>query len=137
MTNGASTAVGAIVSAVRDSVAAPPSAEAIEAVDELLPEGDAFVDYVGRFMMLILLSAGIAPPACWRIRRRVIGAMLVAPLMTPTLLRRDGDGPQRLTRACLADCAGIASTAPPRLRCEELMNNAELPGEVLARTFPG
>jgi hypothetical protein len=60
MTSVRQTALGGLFEALRESVFAPPSEEAIEAVDELLPEGEEFLTYLGRFTMLIVLSAGIA-----------------------------------------------------------------------------
>lgn len=60
MTETKMTAAGAVVDAIRSRVGSPPDAEAVDAIDELLPEGDEFVSYLLRFVMLIVLSAGIA-----------------------------------------------------------------------------
>ncbi len=61
-------------------------AERIEVLDDLFPEDDRIVPYTKRFATLILLSTTIA--AFGLIANSaavVIGAMLVAPLMTPML----------------------------------------------------
>ena len=80
------TAVGSVLHELRNSVSSPPSHEALEAVDELLPEGEEFVTYLGRFTALILLSSGIAAFGLLADSAAVvIGAMLVAPLMTPII----------------------------------------------------
>ena len=84
MTELGMSAVGSVADALRDSVVSPPSGEATEAVEELLPEGEAFVTYLLRFTALMVLSAGIASFGLLADSAAVvIGAMLVAPLMTP------------------------------------------------------
>ena len=140
------TALGSVVQEIRESVAAPPTDEALEAVDELLPEGDLFVSYLLRFTALILLSAGIASfglladsPAV------VIGAMLVAPLMTPivaaaaaTVMARN----TRLVRSLVVIAFGtlaaiVVGYVTALVAGTQVIGPTDLPGEVRARTFPG
>ncbi len=140
------TAVGSVVHALRNSVTAPPSDEAIEAVEELLPEGDEFVTYLLRFTALIVLSAGIAAFGLLADSAAVvIGAMLVAPLMTPivaaaaaTVMARN----IRLARSLLVIAFGaLGAIAVGYLTAfvagTQLLSVTELPREVQARTFPG
>ena len=54
------TALGSIVAWVNRTLPSEPTEEAIEAVDELVPEDDEFRPYLLRFVTLIVLSAGIA-----------------------------------------------------------------------------
>jgi uncharacterized hydrophobic protein (TIGR00271 family) len=140
------TAVGALADAVRDSVAAPPSEEAVEAVEELFPEGDAFVRYVYRFTMLIVLSAGIAAFGLLADSAAVvIGAMLVAPLMTPitaaaaaTVTARNVRLAKSLGVIVLGTALAIAVGYLTSLVAgTEITDVSQLPGEVRARTFPG
>ncbi len=146
VSSGPLTAMGSVVHAVRDSVVGPPSDEAVEAVDELLPEGEAFVTYLLRFTALIVLSAGIASfglladsPAV------VIGAMLVAPLMTPivaaaaaTVMARNVRLVRSLVVIAFGTVAAVAVGYVTALAAGTLViGPADLPGEVRARTFPG
>jgi uncharacterized hydrophobic protein (TIGR00271 family) len=135
-----------VVRAVRDSVEHPPSQEAMEAVDQLIPEGEALVGYVLRFMGLIVLSAGIASfglladsPAV------VIGAMLVAPLMTPIVAAAAATVMARNVRL-LVSLAIIAAGTLGAIAVgyltafvagTQVIGATDLPGEVRARTFPG
>lgn len=143
---GPLTAVGSVVHAIRDSVVGPPSDEALEAVDELLPEGEALVGYLLRFAALIVLSAGIASfglladsPAV------VIGAMLVAPLMTPivaaaaaTVMARNVRLVRSLVVIAFGTVAAIAVGYVTALMAgTQVIGPTDLPGEVRARTFPG
>jgi uncharacterized hydrophobic protein (TIGR00271 family) len=143
---GALTAVGMLVGAVRDSVVLPPSEDAAEAVEELFPEGEEFVRYVFRFVMLIVLSAGIAAFGLLANSAAVvIGAMLVAPLMTPITAAAAATVTARNVR--LAKSVGVivlgTGTAiavgyvVALLAGTEVTSVTELPGEVLARTYPG
>lgn len=140
------TALGAVTHAVRTSISSPPSDEAMEAVDELMPEGEAFVTYALRFTALIVLSAGIASfglladsPAV------VIGAMLVAPLMTPivaaaaaVVMARN----VRLGRSLVVIAFGTAAAIAigyltAFVAGTQVVDSTDLPNEVRARTFPG
>jgi uncharacterized hydrophobic protein (TIGR00271 family) len=140
------TAVGTILGAVRDSVVSPPSDEALEAVEELIPEGDEFASYLSRFTMLIVLSSGIAAFGLLANSAAVvIGAMLVAPLMTPitaaaaaTVMARN----VRLVRSVVVIAFGtVGAIAVGFLTAviagTDITSVTELPAEVQARTFPG
>jgi hypothetical protein len=143
---GSLTAVGTLVGALRDSVVQPPSDDAAEAVEELFPEGDEFVRYVFRFTMLIVLSAGIAAFGLLANSAAVvIGAMLVAPLMTPitaaaaaTVTARN----VRLTKSVGVIALGtvtavVVGYVVSLLAGTDVASASELPDEVLARTYPG
>jgi uncharacterized hydrophobic protein (TIGR00271 family) len=140
------TAVASALRAIRHSVGAPPSEDATAAVEELLPEGDAFLPYLGQFTMLMILSAGIASFGLLADSSAVvIGAMLVAPLMTPitavaaaTVMARN----VRLVRGLAVIALGIVTAVAvgyltALLAGTQVTSATELPGEVLARTFPG
>lgn len=140
------TAVGSVLHELRNSVSSPPSHEALEAVDELLPEGEEFVTYLGRFTALILLSSGIAAFGLLADSAAVvIGAMLVAPLMTPiiaaaaaTVMARNA----RLARSLVVIAFGaVGAIAVGFLTTlvagTQLVSVTDLPDEVQARTFPG
>ncbi len=140
------TTVGTILRSLREGVSAPPSDEATEAVEELLPEGDEFFGYLSRFTMLMILSAGIAAFGLLANSSAVvIGAMLVAPLMTPimaaaaaTVMARN----VRLVRSMLVitfgTAAGIAvGYLTALLAGTDVAAVTDLPAEVTARTFPG
>jgi len=140
------TAVGTILEAMRDSVASPPSDDALAAVDELLPEGEEFPPYLFRFTMLMILSSGIAAFGLLADSSAVvIGAMLVAPLMTPitaaaaaTVIARN----VRLVKSLIVIAFGVfAGVAVGYLTAliagTEITSVSDLPHEVLARTFPG
>jgi uncharacterized hydrophobic protein (TIGR00271 family) len=140
------TAVASALRAIRHSVGAPPSEDATAAVEELLPEGDAFLPYLRQFTMLMILSAGIASFGLLADSSAVvIGAMLVAPLMTPitavaaaTVMARN----VRLVRGLAVIALGIVTAVAvgyltALLAGTQVTSATELPGEVLARTFPG
>lgn len=119
------TPVGSIARWIRTTWAREPADDERAAIDELIPEGgDALVEYVVRFSFLIVLSASIAGFGLLADSAGVvIGAMLVAPLMTPITLG-----------IVLAVFVGwlvslIAGGSVTDVR--------ELPDEVRARTFPG
>lgn len=140
------TAAGTLVAAVRESVVAPPSAEAVEAVEELFPEGDELVRYVFRFTMLMILSSGIAAFGLLANSSAVvIGAMLVAPLMTPitaaaaaTVTARNVRLAKTVGIILLGTLLGIAvGYATSFVAAFDITGVTELPGEVKARTFPG
>ncbi len=84
MSSTATTALGSIAAWASRTMPSEPTDEAMEAIDELVPEGDEFRPFLLRFVMLIVLSAGIAAFGLLSNSSAVvIGAMLVAPLMTP------------------------------------------------------
>ena len=146
MSSTVSTAIGSITDQVRAALPSEPTDEAIQAVEELVPEGDEFRPYVRRFLMLIALSAGIAAFGLLADSAAVvIGAMLVAPLMTPitaaaaaTVMARN----RRLLRSLWVIAVGTAGAiavgyVTARFAGTEVANAGDLPAEVLARTFPG
>ena len=79
------TPIGSFTTWFRNAINRVPSPEEHEAVDELIPQGGPeFVEYVVRFSLLIAMSASIAAFGLLADSAAVvIGAMLVAPLMTP------------------------------------------------------
>ena len=79
------TPIGSLTTWIRNAVKREPSAEEHEAVDDLIPQGGPeFTEYVVRFSLLIIMSAAIASFGLLADSAAVvIGAMLVAPLMTP------------------------------------------------------
>jgi uncharacterized hydrophobic protein (TIGR00271 family) len=140
------TFLGTFVGAIRDSVAAPPSEEGLEAVDELIPDGPGFVLYLTKFTMLIVLSAGIASFGLLSNSAAVvIGAMLVAPLMTPivaaaaaTVMARNVRLLKSLAVIVLGTIGAIGvGYLTAVIAGTEITTVADLPGEVRARTFPG
>jgi uncharacterized hydrophobic protein (TIGR00271 family) len=140
------TALGSIVQSVRGGLGNPPSDEAMEAVDELLPEGDEFLLYLGRFLMLIVLSAGIAAFGLLSDSAAVvIGAMLVAPLMTPTtaaaaatVMARNARLLRSLGVIAVGTVGAIAvGYVTAVIAGTQITSATDLPGEVQARTFPG
>ncbi len=140
------TLFGAVVEAIRDGVVSPPSDDALAAVDELIPEGDAFYVYLSQFTMLIVLSSGIAAFGLLADSAAVvIGAMLVAPLMTPitaaaaaTVMARN----VRLLRSLVVIAFGTGAAIAVGFLTSMLAGTSittvtDLPHEVLARTYPG
>jgi uncharacterized hydrophobic protein (TIGR00271 family) len=140
------TAFGTVVEAMRDSVVSPPTDDELEAVEELLPEGDAFVHYLTKFTMLTILSAGIAAFGLLANSAAVvIGAMLVAPLMTPitaaaaaTVMARNVRLARSVGVIALGTVAAIAvGYVTAFIAGTQVTDVTDLPSEVAARTFPG
>ena len=140
------TPVGRMLQQLRRSAAREPDAEAREAVAELFPQGADRLDYVARFAALIVLSASIAAFGLLADSSAVvIGAMLVAPLMTPILSTAaatvQADNRELVIAlgvialgVVLAVGVGWATSA---VAGDVIVGPTELPGEVEARTFPG
>ncbi len=114
--------------------------------DELLPDGDAFRSYLDRFVWLIVLSAAIAGFGLLADSAAVvIGAMLVAPLMTPILATAAAicvSDNRRLVRAVLVLAGGTVAAIVVGFLVAKVSGNTivsadDLPTEVLARTEPG
>jgi uncharacterized hydrophobic protein (TIGR00271 family) len=140
------TPAGSIGSWLRSSIGREPTAEEMEAVDELIPQGGPeFTQYVIRFSVLIVLSAAIAAFGLLASSAAVvIGAMLVAPLMTPitaaaaaTVTARN----PRLWRALAVVAWGTALAIAvgwfvALIASGSVVDLRELPAEVRARTFP-
>ncbi|MEM8621188.1 MAG: DUF389 domain-containing protein [Actinomycetota bacterium] len=139
------TAFGAITTAVRRWTPDPPSPDAQAAIEELVPDED-LGPYLGRFSILVVLSASIAAFGLLADSAAVvIGAMLVAPMMTPitaaaaAVVMAMG---KRLIRALLVIVVGtVAAIAVGWLTSfvagAEVTAVNDLPGEVTSRTFPG
>jgi uncharacterized hydrophobic protein (TIGR00271 family) len=141
------TPVGSITEWLRETWAREPSADEHAAIDELIPEGGAeLAEYVVRFSFLIVLSASIAGFGLLADSAGVvIGAMLVAPLMTPItavagaiVTARN----TRLWRALAVIAWGIVLAVAvgwvvSLIAGGSVTDVRELPNEVRARTFPG
>ena len=123
-----------------------PTDEARASVNELIPHGPELREYVTRFSALTVLSAAIAAFGLLADSGAVvIGAMLVAPLMTPIMAASaaivTADN-KRLLRSLLilllgtwlAICVGWIVSAVAGGRVIDV--NA-LPDEISGRTFPG
>lgn len=143
---GGMTPAGSIGAWLRSSLGREPTTEEHEALDDLIPQGGPeFTQYVVRFSVLIALSASIAAFGLLADSAAVvIGAMLVAPLMTPitaaaaaTVTARN----QRLWRALSVVAWGTVLAIAvgwfvALLASGSVVDIRELPGEVRARTFP-
>jgi uncharacterized hydrophobic protein (TIGR00271 family) len=141
------TPVGSIVRWIRTTWSRDPSDDEHAAIDELIPHaGPEFAEYVVRFSFLIVLSASIAGFGLLADSAGVvIGAMLVAPLMTPItavagaiVTARNA----RLWRAMLVVAWGIVLAVSTGwlvslIAGGSVTDVSELPNEVRARTFPG
>lgn len=140
------TPLAAAVGWTRRQLVSPPSPDARGAVDELIPDGDELRPYVGKFVVLTVLSAGIAAFGLLSDSGAVvIGAMLVAPLMTPitaTAAATVTAHNVRLVRALLiillgtllAVAVGYVTTLAAGTH---VVSADDLPQEVLSRTYPG
>jgi len=141
------TPVGSITEWIRSTWAREPSVDEHAAIDELIPEGGTeLAEYVVRFSFLIVLSAAIAGFGLLADSAGVvIGAMLVAPLMTPItavsgaiVTARNS----RLWRSLLVVTLGIVLAVlvgwlVSLIAGSSVTDVSELPNEVRARTFPG
>lgn len=140
------TALGRLVRHLGAAARRKPDESAVAAVEELFPKGQDRIEYLWRYSALIVLSSSIAAVGLLADSAAVvIGAMLVAPLMTPILataaatVRADN---RELVIAigviglgtALAIGVGFVTSA---LVSDAVRGTAELPSEVRARTFPG
>ena len=144
--SAAMTALGVIVRWVEAVLPAEPTADAREAIDELIPEGPQQREYLFRFLSLIALSSSIAAFGLLADSGAVvIGAMLVAPLMTPIMgasaavVTADN---RRLLRAlsiiALGTMLAIAvGWATSLIAGGSVIDVRALPQEIRSRTFPG
>ncbi len=115
-----------------------------EVLEELLPSGDGRAVFYRRFTILLTLSAAIAAFGLLSNSSAVvIGAMLIAPLMTPILAVSTTlvtGQPVRLLEALFILFAGTAVTIGTgwfvSLIGSRAITSEDLPGEVLARTSP-
>jgi uncharacterized hydrophobic protein (TIGR00271 family) len=125
---------------------ADPDADAVEAVHELLPTGSDTWPYLRRFTALTALSASIAAFGLLADSGAVvIGAMLVAPLMTPIIgasaatVTADN---RRLVRALLIIALGtfvaiVVGWFVSFIAAGRVIDVRSLPNEIRSRTFPG
>lgn len=141
------TPVGSITDWLRDTWRREPTDDERAAVEELIPVDDADLpEYVLRFSFLIVLSASIAGFGLLANSAGVvIGAMLVAPLMTPITAAAGAivtAQNKRLWRALAIVAWGIVLAVAvgwlvALIAGGNVTDPRELPGEVRARTFPG
>lgn len=143
---GQLTVIGRLARLGREAVGRQPDADARAAVEELVPTGAARTEFVIRFCALIMLSASIAAFGLLADSAAVvIGAMLVAPLMTPILaaavatVRAQN---RELLIALLIIALGtvlaiLVGYATSAIASDAVRGTSELPDEVKARTFPG
>ncbi|MFT5201423.1 MAG: putative hydrophobic protein (TIGR00271 family) [Candidatus Aldehydirespiratoraceae bacterium] len=140
------TAIGRLVHQFRDALRREPDADAEAAVLELFPTGAARVEFALRFSALTMLSASIAAFGLLADSGAVvIGAMLVAPLMTPILAAAAAmvrAKNRELLIALLVIALGtvlaiLVGFAISAFASDAVRGTADLPGEVRARTFPG
>lgn len=140
------TAVGTLGHVLRNSFTTPPTDEALQTVDEILPTGEELARYLFRFTALIGLSAGIAAFGLLANSSAVvIGAMLVAPLMTPIVAAAAATVMARnvmLLRSLAVIAFGVVVAVAvgyltAAIAGTQLVSVTELPDEVVARTFPG
>jgi len=123
-----------------------PDTDAVAAVEELLPTGSDTWPYLRRFAALTALSASIAAFGLLADSGAVvIGAMLVAPLMTPIIgasaatVTADN---RRLVRAILIIALGTAIAFAvgwlvSLVAGGRVIDVRTLPNEIRGRTFPG
>jgi uncharacterized hydrophobic protein (TIGR00271 family) len=124
----------------------PATEEARRAVDELIPTGTDRRGFALRFCALISLSSSIAAFGLLSDSSAVvIGAMLVAPLMTP-ILATAAATVQAKNRELLVPLGFVAvgtllaiavGYAMSLLAADASTSGGALPAEVEARTFPG
>ncbi len=140
------TALGTVARWIESIGPSTPDADAIAAVDELIPIGPEQRDYVVRFCSLIVLSASIAAFGLLADSGAVvIGAMLVAPLMTPIMgaaaatVTADN---RKLVRAVAIIGLGmvlaiIVGWTMSLIAGGTVVDVRALPQEIRSRTFPG
>ena len=140
------TPLGRIVDQIKASGRRQPDDDAVAAVDELFPPPEERLEYLVRFMALIVLSAAIAGFGLLADSAGVvIGAMLVAPLMTPILaaaaatVRADN---RLLARSMVTIVLGTAGAVAigylvSVLAGDSVSATSQLPGELAGRTYPG
>jgi uncharacterized hydrophobic protein (TIGR00271 family) len=140
------TAIGTIAGWLGSITPDEPDDDAKAAVNELIPHGPDLRDYVIRFCALTIMSASIAAFGLLSNSGAVvIGAMLVAPLMTPIMAAAAATVTahnRRLFRALtiillgtvLAILVGWLVSAVAGAR---VIDVKALPNEIRSRTFPG
>jgi len=139
------TAVGRIVAWVRVHTRREPTQEAVDALTGLIPRGDDRWPFVRQFVALILLSSSIAAFGLLADSAGVvIGAMLVAPLMTPILAASAATVRAENRELAVAvaiigvgTVCAIAVGGVVSALAADAVSSSGLPTEVTARTFPG
>jgi uncharacterized hydrophobic protein (TIGR00271 family) len=144
-TDRPNTPIGLLAAWLGTSLHRDPTVEQREAVEGLIPTGDEFRPYLVQFGALTVLSASIAAFGLLADSAGVvIGAMLVAPLMTPiiaaaaaTVTARN----DRLVRAVLVLAFGMAVAIAVGwliafVAAPDVVGTSDLPNEVRNRTFP-
>jgi uncharacterized hydrophobic protein (TIGR00271 family) len=140
-------ALGVIARWAEEAIPREPTADARAALDELVPSGGVELrDFLTRFCWLIVLSSSIAAFGLLADSGAVvIGAMLVAPLMTPiiaasaaTVTADNG----RLVRSVLVILLGtvlaiVVGWVVSLVAGTAVIDVRELPNEIRSRTFPG
>lgn len=123
-----------------------PGDDELAAVEELFPEGREAEEYLRRFLWLIALSSSIAAFGLLADSSAVvIGAMLVAPLMTPisaaaaALVTARND---RLVRSLLLISAGMALAIAVGwlvgvVAGRGSISETQIPVQIQTRTYPG
>jgi len=138
--------VGAMTRRLRLDHHAGPDDDALEAIEELLPAGDGFWPYIRNFSTLIALSAAIAAFGLLADSGAVvIGAMLVAPLMTPITAAAAAmvtARNRRLSTAGIVIAFGTSLAIAVGWLISAIVGTSitgpdDLPQQVLSRTFPG
>jgi len=140
------TALGTIARWLESLTPSSPDDDARAAVDELIPVGPELGAYVRRFCALIALSSAIASFGLLADSGAVvIGAMLVAPLMTPIMgaaaatVTADN---RRLVRALAIIALGtvlaiVVGGLMSAIAGGTVVDVRALPQEIRSRTFPG
>ncbi|MBX3313777.1 MAG: DUF389 domain-containing protein [Actinobacteria bacterium] len=140
------TALGTVVGWMGSVLPSEPTQEAIEAVDDLIPTGDAQREFIARFCSLVALSSAVAAFGLLSDSGAVvIGAMLIAPLMTPIMgasaavVTADN---RRLVRAVLVILLGTGLAVAvgwltSLIAGGTVIDPSLLPQEIQNRTFPG
>jgi uncharacterized hydrophobic protein (TIGR00271 family) len=143
---GELTAAGTIARWLGSVSPSSPSDDAQASIDELIPRGPALREYVFRFTALTALSAAIAAFGLLADSGAVvIGAMLVAPLMTPimgaaaaTVTANNGRLWRALSIIALGTVVAIAvGWLVSAVAGGRVIDVKALPDEIRGRTFPG
>lgn len=140
------TAAGMLMRWAGSMLPAEPTPDAQAAVEELIPTGAAQREYIVRFCALIALSASIAAFGLLADSGAVvIGAMLVAPLMTPIMGAAAAvvtAQNRRLIQALLIIALGTllaiaVGWVTSLIAGRSVIDVRALPQEIRGRTFPG
>lgn len=140
------TAFGWLTGGLRSLAQREPTPEQHEAIEGLLPSGHALREYIARFSSLTVLSASIAAFGLLSDSSAVvIGAMLVAPLMTPITAAASATVTARNVRLFMSLAVIVLGTVlaifvgwfVALVAGFDVQGSADLTNEVRSRTFPG